>query len=163
MTKGGARSRSGPPPDPLALRRDRPGGADGWETLPSAGRDGEPPAWPLSDGTDRELSLWASEWRRPQAIKWEQNGQALGVALYVRTLVAAESPLATAAMRVLVLRQQDELGISFPGMSRNKWRIGTPITAVTDPPAPAARKAPAKKGSTAATVRSRMQVLNGGA
>ena len=47
MPRGGARVNSGPPPDPNALRRDRPSDKDGWTALPAAGRQGDPPVWPL--------------------------------------------------------------------------------------------------------------------
>ncbi len=77
------------------------------------------------------------QWLRPQAIMWERNGQAEEVAMFVRTLVAAEHPDATAAMRTLVLRMQEALGLSLPGMVRNKWLIGEPVPAGPRPPAPA--------------------------
>lgn len=38
---------SGPPPDPNALRRERPQDKAGWEMLPAEGRKGRPPDWPL--------------------------------------------------------------------------------------------------------------------
>lgn len=47
MPRGGARVNSGPPPDPNALRRDRPSDKDGWTTLPAEGRKGRTPKWPL--------------------------------------------------------------------------------------------------------------------
>ena len=74
MAKG-ASSRSGPAPDPNALRRDRDG--ETWLTLPAEGRKGKAPAWPLSKATARESKLWTSEWKRPQALQWERNGQQL--------------------------------------------------------------------------------------
>jgi hypothetical protein len=47
MPKGGARVNSGPPPDPNALRRDRPADRDGWVVLPADGYEGPAPEWPL--------------------------------------------------------------------------------------------------------------------
>lgn len=47
MPRGGARVNSGPPPDPNALRRDRPKDKDGWTSLPANGRKGRMPKWPL--------------------------------------------------------------------------------------------------------------------
>jgi hypothetical protein len=44
---GGARANSGPPPDPMALRRDRPQDQDTWTSLPAEGRTGRIPPWPL--------------------------------------------------------------------------------------------------------------------
>lgn len=125
MPKGGARSRSGPAPDPNALRRDRSDDA-GWVTLPAEGRDGPPPGWPLAEATLRELELWAGEWCRPQAVEWERQGQQVEVAMFVRSLVDAESHRATAASRTLVRQQMDSLGISEPGRRSNRWLIGDP-------------------------------------
>jgi hypothetical protein len=54
---------------------------------------------------------------------WEQAGQHAEVALFVRTLVAAEARDAPVAVRTLVRQQMEALGISVPGMLRNRWRI----------------------------------------
>lgn len=59
MPRGGARPVSGPPPDPNALRRDRPSDQATWTTLPAEGRTGEPPEWPLLDVQPREWDLGA--------------------------------------------------------------------------------------------------------
>ncbi len=91
--------------------------------LPAAGRQGDVPEWPLSAMTARESVLWPEQWRRPQAIMWERNGQALEVALFVRALVDAEDQRATAAARTLVRQQMDSLGMTVPGLLRNRWRI----------------------------------------
>lgn len=119
MAKGGARARSGPAPDPDSLTQ-----ADGeWTILPVAGREGDVPAWPLAAALERELDLWVDEWCRPQAIMWERQGQELEVALYVRSLVTAEAHNAPTNTRTLVRQQMEALGISVPGMLRNRWRI----------------------------------------
>ena len=120
MAQGGARGRSGPPPNPNALRRDRDTAE--WVTLP-ARRDGDPPAWPLASCSDREAALWAAEWSRPQACMWEANGQEVEVALYVRRLVEAEVPGSPIAAGTLVRQMQESLGLSIPGLLRNRWRI----------------------------------------
>jgi hypothetical protein len=151
MPKGGARARSGPAPDPNALRRDRDAGD--WLDLPAAGRDGDPPAWPLSAATPREAELWESEWRRPQAIVWERNGQELEVAMYVRAVVDAESPRASVASRTLVRQQMDSLGLTVPGLLRNRWRI------VDQVQAPAGQQRTSRRGSA----RERLKVVKGGA
>lgn len=77
----------------------------------------------LVDVEARELEVWARQWSRPQAVQWERNGQEEEVALYVRTLVAAEDPAARANVRTLVKQQQEALGISLPGLLRNRWKI----------------------------------------
>lgn len=151
MPKGGARAFSGPPPDPNALRRDRPGDAGSWTVLPAAGREGEVPVWPLSDPSSREIELWRRQWRRPQAVIWEQNGQEDEVAMYVRSLVAAELPNAVVAARTLVRQQQEALGLSMPGLLRLRWRIAE----VEQPAEPSS--APRQPSS-----RDRFKVVDGG-
>jgi hypothetical protein len=149
----GTHQRQGPLRDPNALRRDREKGPDGFITLPVC-RDGDAPVWPLPEPTPRELGLWVTEWERPQAVMWEVHGLELEVAVYVRTLVSAESPKATAAERTLLMRQQENLGLSMPGLARNKWRI----TGV-GPPAPAPRSPRSAQGSSA---RDRLKVVHDG-
>jgi hypothetical protein len=139
VTSGGARARSGPPPERNAIRNGR-AGAD-WIRLPAAGRKGAPPAWPLTRGVKRELAIWDAEWKRPQAIMWEANGQELEVALYVRTLREAEHPKAAASIRTLLVRMQEHLGLSQPGLARNHWIIDSGAaepTAAPDDPRPTA-------------------------
>ena len=123
MSKGGARSRSGPPPDPNALRRERDVGE--WVTLPASGRPGNPPAWPLPTASKRERELWRLMWRRPQAIMWERNGQHLDIALYCRRFAEAEVPDSPVALSTLVRQMQDSLGLSVPGLRANRWRIAS--------------------------------------
>lgn len=143
---GGARAHSGPPPDPAALRRERDAGQ--WVHLPAAGRQGDPPPWPLSRPTERELQLWAREWTRPQAIMWEQNGQTEEVAVFVRSLKDAEKPRASVASRTLIRQQMESLGISLPGLARNRWIID-------HEPAQAKRERPAVRSD----VRARLKVV----
>jgi hypothetical protein len=61
VPKGGARINSGPPPDPNALRRDRPSDKDGWTLLPAGGFRGGAPEWPLLDDvvtvSDRDAAI----------------------------------------------------------------------------------------------------------
>lgn len=121
MTSGGARARSGPPPDPKAIRNGR-AGAD-WIHLPAKGRTAEAPPWALTRATKRELALWAQLWATPQALMWEANGQELEVALYIRSLREAERAGASTSLRNLVLRQQTNLGLNQPGLAYNHWII----------------------------------------
>ena len=120
MGSGGARARSGPAPDPEALRRER-GTDPGWHVLPVTGRSGPPPQWPLPDPSDRERELWATLWRKPQATRWEVLGQELEVALYVRRFVAAERPDASSSAVVVVRQLGEALGLTIPGLLRNRW------------------------------------------
>lgn len=115
MPSGGARVNSGPAPDPNALRRDRKSDGE-WLTLPSEGRTGVAPGWPLETVTDRELSLWETMWRKPVAILWERDGQLEYVALYVRAFVEAEQIGAPTASRTLVKQLAGELLLTIPAM-----------------------------------------------
>lgn len=121
MAKGGARSRSGPAPDPNALRRERDAGE--WTILPAGGREGDAPEWPLSEPAARECELWETLWAKPQALMWERYGQELEVALYVRRLAEAEAPESRVNLSTLVRQMADSLGLTTPGMRANRWRI----------------------------------------
>lgn len=134
MASGGARAHSGPAPDPNALRRERDKAE--WRRLPAAGREGEPPAWPLSRPTARERTLWGREWRRPQAIVWGENGQEVEVAMFVRALAVAERTKAPVTSRTLVRQLMDSLGLTVPGLRMNRWVIdGAESTTTTNTPA----------------------------
>lgn len=141
MPSGGARARSGPPPDPNALRRERD--SREWTVLPAAGREGDPPPWPLSRPNARKLDLWAELWRRPEAVMWEANDQALQVALYVLAVLAADRPRATASDRKAALSFMDDLGLSNGGRAKNRWVIDDPRATEREP---AATSAPAAAG-----------------
>lgn len=117
----GGHARSGRVPDPNALRRERDG--SDWTALPADGREGDAPSWPLTEATDRETTLWARIWTLPQAVEWERQHLELEVAMHVRTLAEAEQPGSIAALRTLVRQQSEALGLSIPGMLRNRWRI----------------------------------------
>lgn len=121
MAKGGARARSGPAPDPNALRRERDAGE--WTILPAEGRQGATPDWPLTEQTDREDDLWIVLWAKPQALMWERYGQEIEVALYVRRLAEAEKGDAGVNLGTLVRQMSDSLGLTTPGMRANRWRI----------------------------------------
>lgn len=122
MPSGGARTRSGPPPDPNAVRRR--GEADGdWLRLPAAGREGPAPKWPLTRQTAREKVLWAEMWAKPQAVEWERQAQFLEVAMLVRRIVEAEKPGAPVSVGTLVRQMSDSLGLTTPGLRCNRWLI----------------------------------------
>ena len=153
MASGGARARSGPAPDPNALRRDRKDDAAGWITLPGP-RTEPAPEWPLLEPTAREADLWAVEWARPQAHEWARLGLELEVALYVRALVEAEGHEASGKVRDYVRMSRENLGLSIPGLARHRWLIaGTPSSA---PAATATGTAPAARRSSS---RDRFKVV----
>jgi len=146
----GGHARSGPSPDPNALRRERDKAE--WSHLPAAGREAPAPVWPLSRATAREIELWTEEWQRPQAVAWEANGQQREVALYVRSLKDAEKPNASVAARTLVQRQMDTLGLTVSGLRANRWVIA-------DQPA---RKVTRSDDPDRAGAKSRFKTIEGG-
>lgn len=130
--KGGARSRSGPAPDPNALRREREGE---WLLLPARGRVGDTPPWPLSKATVRERAMWEQMWARPQAVEWERQSQQVEVAMYVRRLVEAEQRGSAVNLSTLVRQMADSLGLTTPGLRSNRWKIEDPEVASDEPAA----------------------------
>lgn len=131
MPKGGARTRSGPAPDPTALRRERDAGE--WTILPAEGREGATPDWPFEEQGVREAVLWERLWRMPQALMWERYGQELEVALYVRRLAEAEKPDSAVVLSTLVRQMADSLGLTTPGMRSNRWRVDRPSESDEEP------------------------------
>ena len=122
MASGGARARSGPAPDPNALRRDRKDDA-GWTVLPAEGRKAKAPSFPLIDPSQRELQIWVRLWKLPQALLWEKNQQELAVAFHVRTMCEAERADAQTNLRTLVRQQAGELLLTIPAMYAARVRI----------------------------------------
>lgn len=122
MPSGGARARSGPAPDPSALRRDRKDDA-GWTSLPAGGFTGEVPEYPLADESGAEGEYWSELWRKPQAVMWSKLGMVRQVAAYVRAYCESVLPEASAGLKTAVLRMEGELGISVPGMHSLRWKI----------------------------------------
>lgn len=148
MAKGGARTRSGPAPDPTSFRQEREAGE--WTILPGEGREGAPPDWPLTEQSAREATLWKAMWAKPQALMWQRYGQELEVALYVRRLTEAELMDSRVNLSTLVRQMADSLGLTTPGMRANRWRI----RAGEEAPKPAAARR-----SAARSTRSRLKVV----
>jgi hypothetical protein len=145
MSRGGARNRSGPQPDPNSLRSAKRRDLAGFVVLPEDGREDPTPLWPLTTPSDRECELWDRLWAYPQAIEWERLGQELEVALYVRRLAEVEQPEATAALAGLVHRLAEGLGLTVNGLRINRWLIGSdrsPVVSVipATPPGPSAKE-----------------------
>ncbi|CAN5497447.1 hypothetical protein BH24ACT5_BH24ACT5_21320 [soil metagenome] len=84
---------------------------------------------------------------------WERNGQELEVAMYVRSLVDAESHDASVASRTLLKQLQEALGLSIPGLLRNRWRISC------DDVAPSRKSKSIQEGGS---MRERLRVVAGG-
>ena len=112
----------GPPPNPNARRRNaRPE----WRRLSAAGRQGEPPPWPLSKPSVGESRLWAELWGSPQAIAWDALGWVRTVARYCRFAVQAERRGASAFLLSEVRQLEDRLGLNPMAMKRLQWEITT--------------------------------------
>lgn len=128
MSKGGTRSRSGPAPDPNALRRLRKDDA-GWTTLPSEGREDPAPDWPLTEATIREEVLWARWWKKPEAVLWESDGSVDYVALTVRMFAEAEVTKASAENRKTVRMMMADLYLTRDAKDRARIKIAVDETA----------------------------------
>lgn len=153
MPSGGARVVSGPPPDPAALKRNRPSDQAGWTTIPAEGRKGRPPAWPLTDQDPREAVIWRELWKRPQAVMWEKLDQRYEVALFARNLARAEQPMASVELQKVVRQYLDSLGLSVAGMLRNRWRLAEP--------AETAGKAPRASAAAPESAKTRLRSISG--
>lgn len=143
MASGGARARSGPAPDPNALRREREVGQ--WTTLPAVGRAGDAPEWPLGEQSAREAELWGQLWRKPQALLWERNGQHHEVALYCRRFAEAELPESSTSLGTLVRQMMDSLLLTIPAMRAARVQIESAAGQSATAAAPAKRKRSSSK------------------
>ena len=140
----------GAAPKPNAQRRR--GLANGVVTrLPSEGREGDPPRWPLS-GCGYDPEIWHELWTCPQAVAWERLGPGMVrvVARYVVLLAEAEvgEPKVAAETR----QMEDRLGLSPMAMLRLRWEIADDELAE----AREQRTAPKAK----ADVRSRLRIVD---
>jgi hypothetical protein len=151
MPSGGARARSGPPPDPNALRRDRKDDA-GWVTLPAEGFAGKTPDFPLPGGLATETDLWETLWRKPQAHMWAKLGLEYEVAAYVRAFMESVEPEAVSGLKTAVLRMAAEIGLSLPGMHSLRWKFAEDELQ---------KKRSAPVVTKAVSARDRLKALNG--
>lgn len=155
MPRGGARNRSGPAADPNSGRSERRGFK--LTALPSEGYQGEVPEFPLPDVSDREVTVWESLWRTPQACAWSmQSWRWLNVADLVRLQVRGEAHDAPVNIATVVRQLRADLGLTPAGLKENGWAIAADeVAAKRDAHAEAAT--PARKSS-----RDRLSVVNGG-
>lgn len=139
--RGGARVRSGPPPDPHSRNSLRKGVKS--LVLSADGFAGEIPRFPLpqfrvvdAEGirdangekrfASREKTVWRHLWSLPQAEAWsmpEYSYMFFEIALYARQLVICEQAGATAADRGLLPRFADRIGLSEAAMAGFGWSI----------------------------------------
>ncbi len=154
MPSGGARTHSGPPPDPNSLKSSKRGFS--LTALPAGGYDGDPPDFPLPNPQDRERELWAWAWTTPQAAAWAREPWRWpAVAMWVRTQMMCESLEATAADKNSLHRFADQIGLTPAGLAYNGWKIAADQLAEKR-----AEKAPAPATPSA---RDRMKALRGAA
>lgn len=154
MGRGGARNRSGPPPDPNSGRSDRRGFK--LTALPSEGYQGEVPHFPLPGMTSRELEVWDSLWTTPQACAWSmQPWRWMNIADLVRLQVRGEAHDAPVNIATVVRQLRADLGLTPAGLKENGWAIASDeVSARADAKVEAA---PARPSS-----RSKLKVVPGG-
>lgn len=122
----------GPAPSKNARRRNaRPD----WRKLPAAGREDDPPEWPIPGRAPpvAVLHLWNELWHSPQAVVWAELGWTRVVARYARLAVTAEKPSSPATLLTEARQLEDRLGLTPMSMKRLQWEIEE--TAVADVPA----------------------------
>lgn len=133
MTRGGARNRSGPAPDPSSGRSDRRGLS--FQALPNEGYQGRAPRFPLAalperhaELAKRERAVWREAWRTPQACVWAiESWRWPIVAEYCRLKASVElSPGENASTVAQLHRYRDQLGLTPAGLKENGWAIQTP-------------------------------------
>lgn len=136
---GGARNRSGPSADPMSMRSESRGLS--FSALPADGYAGEIPAFPVPGVTGRELEVWESLWRTPQAAAWAvQSWRWSHVADLARLMVLSEAEGAAVAVFTHIRQARADLGLTPAGLVENGWQIADDSVAGTVSTAPAARK-----------------------
>lgn len=113
----------GPPPKHPDARRRRNATVP-MVRLPAEGREGDPPAWPLTGKPNKaEAVFWAEVWSTPQAVAWERLGWVRTVARYVRLAVKAEARAALASVCSEARQMEDRLGLTPMSMLRLRWEV----------------------------------------
>lgn len=125
MARGGARNRSGPPVDPKSGRSARRGLS--FKALPNEGYQGEVPEFPVPGAGGRELEVWESLWRRPQAAAWAvQPWRWDAIAELAMLQVRAEARDCPVAVYDKLRQWRADLGLTPAGMLENGWQIADP-------------------------------------
>ena len=132
-----------PKPDGERVRRHAP--TFSWLELPAEGRKGKPPKLPTwRVWHPRTEDWWTDLWRKPQAVAWQQDGSTLHVmAALMDDLISGRAE----ASKISAEIRQHELthGLNPKAMLQLRWRI----MATEAAPAPATKKAAARKGKAA--------------
>lgn len=119
-------------PNPPKFEPNRGTRGRGPVKLPSEGRKGVVPEWPVPGRTSAaERQAWAQLWSAPQAVAWERQGigTVREVARYCRLLVQSERPGATAAVHAQATALSDRLGLTPKAMRLLLWEIVADETA----------------------------------
>ena len=110
----------GPAPKPASERRRRNAPMANTVQLPSEGRAGDAPAWPLGGEV---APAWVELWRLPQAVAWERLGWTRTVARYARVLTLVETDAPSAALLAQATSLEDRLGLTPMAMLRLRWEV----------------------------------------
>jgi hypothetical protein len=113
----------GPAPKHPSQVRRRNAPIAGQLRLPSSGRQGEPPTWPLGRPNAAEKRRWALLWRKPQAVAWERLGCEDAVARYARLAARGEGRDAPMSLLAELHQMEDRLGLTPMALLRLRWEI----------------------------------------
>lgn len=94
--------------------------------LPGDGRKGKTPTWPLSPASPDESKLWRAVWKVPQAVVWERHHLERIVARYVRVVVSAEMPDASAALLSQAVKLEERLLLAPYHLKQARYEIVSP-------------------------------------
>lgn len=132
MPRGGARSRSGPQPDPSSGRSERRGFR--LDALPVDGYEGGAPEFPIpSNAQPRVITVWEELWGTPQAAAWAvESWRWPIVAMYAVLRVRIEDPDSPAALIPHCIRLGDQIGMTPAGLKENGWAIAKPAGAESE-------------------------------
>lgn len=145
MPRGGARTNSGPAPDPNSLRSAKLAEKNGKRELPRE-FPGPAPEWPLNYASARTIELWERYWKKPQAFIWFATNAELEVAIHVQTFTEAEAPSAPTSTRTLLLQQMNSLLLTEASLAKAGYTIaGVDEVGVTKKTAPAAAARPSSR------------------
>ena len=91
--------------------------------LPAEGRTGRCPTWPISSPTPDEAKAWKAAWKLPQAVVWEAQHLERIVARYVRVLLAAEEPGASASLLAQAVKLEERLLLTPYHLKQGRYEI----------------------------------------
>lgn len=131
MSRGGARIRSGPRPDPTSGRSEQRKFV--LTALPVEGFSDAPPNFPIPDDfgdqelRERELTIWVDAWRTPQAAAWSMEPwRHRIVAQYCRLAAIVElDPNPGPGLVAQLHRYRDQIGLTPAGLVENGWKIAS--------------------------------------